>query len=877
MTMMTTMTIRTAVTALLLLACGPLAAQQPASRPGQVVTRAAGPQYEASGLQEALGGENWRSLWIRPLTIPVLDLGMNGGLKPERQGGGNQSITLHFEDARGTGWVFRSVDKHPEQALPPDLAGTVVQDIIEDQVTALHPGGHFIVPRLLEALDILHVTPTLYVMPDDPRLGEFRETFAHMIGMLELKPNEGADDTPGFGGSTKIKDSDAFLEDLEESPAYRLDDREYLRARLVDLLVNDTDRGTDQWRWARYGEKGDQVYRPLPRDRDWTLVNAEGFVSRLARGVFPKHTFFDDDYPSLAAFTFSSHVLDRRLLTALTRDDFRREVAAVQRRLTDAVLAAAVRDMPEPYHADHAEEVTEDLRERRDDLWDIVEPWYAWLAREPDVRGTDEADRATVEHLPDGSLRVSIGLLDGSRTYYQRTFLPAETDEVRLYLHGGDDHAVVSGDRGPIKVRVIGGGGDDTLEDRAGGARFYDERGDNQFIRGGGTKVSTEEWSPPPPPEGIRLGRAWRPDFGRSRSFGPVVDYREGAGVIVGARRSYTRQGFRRVPYRHQLGFSGLYATRSGGFGGTFDYDYRFENSRRALVLNARGSEFEAFRFYGWGNDTPELDADEALVMQDQARVYAGMTWHFGPHPGRYVEPDSTEEDPVRSTRPFLQDAAGVLTGTLTVGPVAQWTRPRPPADNPLAGAFAGEDDSFGQVGARVALDIARTDRASAPRRGFAIEAEAEGFPAVWDAAETFGTVSGTARGYLPLLGATHLAVRLGGAHVLGDAPAFESAFLGGRTSLRGYRFQRFAGDAAAFGSAELRIPIDTVKLVLNGELGVYGLADAGRVWVDGDSPGGWHDAFGGGVWFSTMGRAISLTYARGERSRWYLWAGLPF
>src|SRR5690606_21274529 len=103
--------------------------------------------------------------------------------------------------------------------------------------------------------------------------------------------------------------------------------------------------------------KGNQVYRPLPRDRDWALVNAEGFVARLTRGAFPKHTYFDDRFPSLAAFTFSSHVLDRRLLTALTRDDFRSEVQEVQRRLTDDVLAAALRDMPTAYHPDHVVEV----------------------------------------------------------------------------------------------------------------------------------------------------------------------------------------------------------------------------------------------------------------------------------------------------------------------------------------------------------------------------------------------------------------------------------------------------------------------------------------------------------------------------------------
>src|SRR3989454_4864984 len=52
-----------------------------------------------------------------------------------------------------------------------------------------------------------------------------------------------------------------------------------------------------------------------------------------------------------------------------------------------------------------------------------------------------------------------------------------ETEEVRLFLHGGDDRLVVRGSdgSGPL-VRVIAGGGDDELVDsaRAGSTHFYD-------------------------------------------------------------------------------------------------------------------------------------------------------------------------------------------------------------------------------------------------------------------------------------------------------------------------------------------------------------------------------------------------------------------
>jgi outer membrane translocation and assembly module TamA len=104
-----------------------------------------------------------------------------------------------------------------------------------------------------------------------------------------------------------------------------------------------------------------------------------------------------------------------------------------------------------------------------------------------------------------------------------------------------------------------------------------------------------------------------------------------------------------------------------------------------------------------------------------------------------------------------------------------------------------------------------------------------------------------------------------------------EAALLGGRQSIRGYEWNRFAGDALLYGNSEIRIPLARVRLVTRGTLGVIGLADAGRVWVDGDSPGGWHTASGGGLSFASMGQAVSVLYARGERGRVYAHWGFPF
>ena len=108
------------------------------------------------------------------------------------------------------------------------------------------------------------------------------------------------------------------------------------------------------------------------------------------------------------------------------------------------------------------------------------------------------------------------------------------------------------------------------------------------------------------------------------------------------------------------------------------------------------------------------------------------------------------------------------------------------------------------------------------------------------------------------------LAFRAGGKKVWGSYPFHEAAYIGGPDNLRGYRKDRFGGDAAVYGNAELRLRLFTMKLFLPGEFGVFGAADAGRVYFDGDpnDADDWHSAIGGGVWISFVRRMQTISVA---------------
>jgi hypothetical protein len=163
----------------------------PPPSPGQdSVTVVPGEIYEASGPYRALVGSGYRDLWTTPIRVPVADLGtLGGGLTPVELGGGTTTQTLQLDGADGRRYVFRSVQKSPRDLLE-DLEGTPAAAIIQDQMSAFHPSAAMITARLLEAVNVLHPEPRLMVVPDDPRLGEFREQFAGMLVLFEERPDD---------------------------------------------------------------------------------------------------------------------------------------------------------------------------------------------------------------------------------------------------------------------------------------------------------------------------------------------------------------------------------------------------------------------------------------------------------------------------------------------------------------------------------------------------------------------------------------------------------------------------------------------------------------------------------------------------------------
>ena len=881
-----------------------------------------GAKYEAGAVKRAFLGNGWRDLWTTSITVPVLDMETHvGGLKLDKRGGGAQSLVLHLDEANGwRSYRFRSVDKYPLKSMAPELKGTAVGRIFEDRVSILFPAAPAIVQPLHEAVGILHSPAALYVMGDTPRLEGQRDTVAGMLGTFELKGEEGPDDKPGFAGSRSIKSYDKFHEVLRSGRQHRFDEREFLAARLIDMLIGDPDRSRDNYDFARFGEKGAYLWRPLPTDRDQAFVDAGGWMNKLVfRPMLPTLMKFGPEY-DLKGLMHATYVHDRKLLQRLTASDFDAVALRVQSAITDSVIGRVIARMPVEWRDSTTadERLSSALRARRDALPAVTREFYRRLAREVDVHGTDEADRIDVLRHADGRVTITIGepqvseraialsraaqpaparivaerrdsgrvviTADGTVArpnepgpYFSRTFIPAETKEVRLYAGGGDDIGVVAGAAsGPIKVRLIGGKGDDVLADSTSGGNsyLYDAEGTNKLQTARDTRVSTRPWKELIPETGFRVGSDWKPDWGKTGGWALSVDHTQSAGIVVGIGPKFGAYGFRRLPYHWRAKSQLLVGTGNGKLGLSMDADYRAENSPRAYELSVLASQLEGTRFFGYGNQTALVDRSLSLVDQNMVSVEPALVWHLGWRKREGEGNALRGEDTLRA--PGLRPAVGEFR----MGPTFAWIDPEPAAGSPLALSPTDGGRSFGVAGAAVGIELDRTDDDAVPTAGYKLEADVAAYPVVTgDIGDAFGTARARGSFYVPLMRAgsgPHLAFRVGAASATGGYPAQYAAAIGGRSSLRGYSHRRFTGDVATNGSAELRVPVGTVNLFIRSRVGVFALADAGRVWFDGQSDGGWHTGVGGGLWFSALGRSLSLAYARGEVNRFYVKGG-PF
>lgn len=795
----------------------------------------AGPEYQTGKLKGIWLGKHYRSSWTTPVNVPELDMDTTfQGLTILRKGGGRQTTSLKMRAGNGREYVFRSVNKDPSKALSRSIRGTIVSDLIKDQTSTQQPYGALAVSVLLDELNILHARPRLYILPTPEKLGSFSE-YGNMLGMLEDSPTDKIEKERIFGHADHIERSHKLFQKLYDDHDNRVDQPEFCKARIFDILAGDWGKHEDNWKWAGYKTERGIMYRPIPRDRDHVFSRWDGILPFLADREWAKETGEDFDYTikGLRSLMQQARHMDRLLTNQLTKEDWISKANEIQKEISDEDIGRAIRVMPEEIYQTDGLVIAAKLKARIRDLPFYAEKYYNMLAREVDVVGSNKSEYFKVSRHSDGSVSVLVcdldkGQPDFGSVYFNRKFYPDETDEIRLYGLTKKDVFVVDGDCDrSILVRIIHGESGAIVQDSSyvkGSSKktliYQEEVNASSYLGREAVRVT---------PKNNALYDYDRTAFAYNTYF-PLIYlvYNPFNGLALNGRVTFTNHNFSKPDFSAKHTISASVSARE-------NFEVSYKNQLRYLIGKWDGiSEINLSRplnynyFFGIGNDTQsndEFDNDYYRAQYNALLLKTGLTRAFWNRSSVMFAGSYELADGISRAESFL-------------------------ADNPqIFGLQRLQLFSF-----TGSLDLDFRDNVYLPLRGFRLGLSGQAIHIDNSKDDLAAITQVKLEHYLSTYNSRPLTLGIsaGAGWTSGELPFYKLFSLGQLNDLHGFKRNRYTGESKAYLNSELRWQVvETSNTLIPLKAGVRAFYDVGRVWAESDpaSADYWHHGYGGGFY----------------------------
>jgi len=803
-------------------------------------------------------GNNYRSAWETPLEFEVFDiLTEMGGLNIVQRGGGMQTSSLRLEAENGKQYVLRSVNKDLTSVIPKILRGSFAADIVQDQNCAAHPYGAFIVPPLAEAVGIYHTNPKPVVIPNDPEFGKYQGDFANMLALYEERPSGNWKGSGKFGDSKKIINTTKVLKKIQGDNNNTIDQQFVLKNRLFDLLIGDWDRHDDQWRWATIKKGKDNMFRPIPRDRDQAFFLNEGFLPKLAsrKWAMPKFQGFDLKIRDVPGLMFNARWFDRSFLNQLEEKEWIKVSNEIKESLDDEEIDNAIKTWPKAIYDLSGADISKKIMSRRDRLETYALDYYQFLAREVDVVGSDKKELFKVEREANGNTNVDVFKISKKgnvkQKLYSRKFIRGETTEIRLFGLDGDDRFEIRGKaKKGIRLRVIGGEGEDHFFDESkvrGLSKktiVYDTRDGNEIDFGTEARNRTSRV----PGVNNYDRKAFKYNIALPLAFGAFnID----DGIFVGGGALITTHGFRKDPFKNQHLIIGLGAVKTGAFNfqynGTFNHFY---HSLDLLLLGDLEGPNYTRNFFGVGNESVYDQSQPISYYYVRYENFIGSALIQK----RFGEAFSLNVGIIYENIEVLQTEGRFITDT-TQGA----------ADNSIF-------DRKQFAGLKLDLHIDTRNSPFFPTKGVHFFLKGKSMQPVDPQSFLYTKFEGAFSFYLSIRAPKTITLsnRTGGGLTDGDIEFYQAQTLGGtgkEANLRGFRRTRFYGQASFYNNTDLRVTLFGFKTYLfPASIGLVGFYDIGRVWAKDENSDDWHQGYGVGLWMTPVeSLTIEFDFAYGE------------
>lgn len=805
--------------------------------------------FKTNGSKKFWMGANYRKEWLTPIKAPIINMSTEkGGLTPLKRGGGKQTKSLRVEDPTGRQYTFRSIQKFiTAKTLPADLQSEAAEDLVADGVSASYPYATLSMPPLADAAGVPYGKVKLVYIPDDPKLGEYRNDFKNLLALFEARLPENVD---------KGYDTQEVADKLKDDNDNTVDQRALLTARILDMFVMDFDRHEDQWQWGAVDKEKGKSFFAIPRDRDQAFYINQGLIPGIARApwIVPQLEGFKPKAKNINRFNFAARNFDRFFLNELNEQDWKKAVDEFVPKMTDEVIEKAFNQQPYEIRPISADKLTRILKDRRKYIESDVMRYYRFLAQTVSITGSDKKELFDITKNNDGTVLLQVYKInkegEQSSKMYERTFDPKDTKELRLYSFGGDDKFVVKGSGSPIKIRMIGGEGNDQFENTAsgkGGIIYDTKEGVNKFTGRFSNKMSNDTSVN----SFERLGYKYNQVI-PFLSF----NYNRDDGLFLGFSLKFIKQGFRKSPYKtmHQFNINHSLATNAfnfryyseyiGVFGKTgdllTDFDIKAPDNTTNFFGYGDNSVYDKskpgkFRYYRARYNLSDYSLLIRKRFSEKVMISLGPTYE-------YYNLDSSDN----AGKNIVTTISGVNKNTL----------------------FAKQS----YFGGKFSLIADTRDNKVVPQKGIYWQTTYRYLSGLNDQSNSLSQLNSELTFFVKLVpNRLVFADRVGAGVNFGDNFEFYQAqYLGSDEDLRGYRKYRFAGKSKIFNNAELRLRIANFKTYLfPAPFGLLAFYDTGKIYDQNSESNRWVSGYGGGIWLAPMKRlVITLSYAASKEDK---------
>ena len=805
----------------------------------KTITLPANRDFAAGPIKELFLGAQYRDIWATDVTVEVIDLETKlGGLTPIKKGGGMASNSLRMERSNGQQYILRSIKKDYTKLVDPEFGNLKVINVMADQNSASHPYNALVIPELSKAAGVFYSDPKLVYLKHQSGLKDYNSQFSEELYLLEERPSGDWSDASQFGNSSDIIGYADLLDILVDKKNHFVDQEWVLKSRIFDLFIHDWDRHDDQWRWARFEEDDKNIYRPIPRDRDQAMYKFKGILPwYIATFITKKFKGISEDPKDVKNLSFNAKHFDRYFLHDLEWSEWEAIISQMQEDITDADIDAAMKNFPPEIHdLKDTKDLNRILKARRNNLMKIGKRLYDFLNEEVEISATNDKDLFEIDQHKDGRVSVawSVEKDKDQLPKYSRTFYPNETKEIRLYGLRGKDKFVINGEyNNAIRLRIIGGEDDDEIENNITGRKVYayddlegmelskhvvDKRSDELYVNEYDRHAFTYDTNFP------------------IATFGNSVD----DGWWLGGAISWITHGWRRDPYK----------------------------SKQKISLSVAPGSQDAVRASYTGHFTDRIgDLDMAPSVIVDFPYYEN---YFGLGGNSINELREVEYNWVRmqsiDVNPLLRYNVG-NSSQLDFGPVLQY-RNITSTDGRISGEDTGfftDDalDSRQYLGLQLDYSIGFVDNNVFPANGFKFNASSS-YLSELSKSESVTEIGLNSQFYIQLLTRPKLVLanNLGYRRSFGDQQFYHHPGIGNGMGLRGYRNERFRGDAVFYHNIDLRLRLlEWDNTILPMDIGIVGGLDHGKIYYSDNEPNPWRSSQTVGVWMEFLSMMVLQPY----------------